>query len=191
MDQKSVLKRYYLRSRESLLWKVDGLSERQLRMPLTPTGTNLLGVLKHVAYVDVGYLGEVFGRPFQHPLLERIDADPSTDLWAADDEPAEMIKDFARRAWAHTDRTIEDLELDAVGRVPWWGPNGEEVTLYWILVHVISENAQHLGHVDIVRELTDGVVGLRRDGTNLPDNSAQDWADYTAKLRTIAESFPA
>lgn len=189
MDQKSVLKRYYRRSRESLLWKVDGLSERQVRMPLTPTGTNLLGVLKHVAFVDVEYLGRVFGRPFAHPVLDRIDADPSTDLWAADDEPAEMIKDFARQAWAHTDATIEELDLDAVGRVPWWGD--EEVSLYWILVHVISENAQHLGHVDIVRELTDGVVGLRRDSTNLPDKSDQDWADHTARLRTIAESFQA
>jgi uncharacterized damage-inducible protein DinB len=189
MDEKSVLKRYYLRTRESLLWKLDGLSERQLRMPLTPTGTNLLGVLKHVAAVDVGYLGEVFGRPFRHPVIDRIDADPSTDLWAAEDESAEMIKDFARQAWTHTDATIDALELDAVGRVWWWGD--EEVTLEWILVHVISENAQHLGHVDIVRELTDGAIGLRRDVTNLPDRTTSDWAEYTSRLRQLAESFPA
>jgi uncharacterized damage-inducible protein DinB len=188
MDEKSVLQRYYLRTRESFLWKLDGLSERQVRMPLTPTGTNLLGVLKHVASVDVGYLGEVFGRPFRDPVIERIDADPSTDLWAAEDEAAEMIKDFARRAWAHTDATIDELELDSVGRVPWWGD--QQVTLEWILVHVISENAQHLGQVDIMRELTDGAAGLRPDASNLPDMTAADWAEHTARLRALAESFP-
>ncbi|MBO0813023.1 MAG: DinB family protein [Microlunatus sp.] len=191
MDQKSVLKRYYNRSRDSFLWKLEGLSERRLRMPLTPTGTNLLGLLKHVASVDVGYLGLVFGRPFSHPVQERIDADPVTDMWAAADEPAELIKDFARQAWAHTDRTIEELDLDATGRVPWWGPDSPDVTLHWILVHVISENAQHLGHADVVRELTDGLVGLRRDATNLPELTEQDWADHTGRLQAIAESFPA
>jgi uncharacterized damage-inducible protein DinB len=188
MDEKSVLQRYYLRTRESFLWKLDGLSERQVRMPLTPTGTNLLGVLKHVASVDVGYLGEVFGRPFRDPVIERIDADPSTDLWAAEDEAAEMIKDFARRAWAHTDATIDELELDSVGRVPWWGD--QQVTLERILVHVISENAQHLGQVDNMRELTDGAAGLRPDASKLPDMTAADWAEHTARLRALAESFP-
>jgi len=191
MDQKSVLARYYRESREAFLWKVGNLSERQLRMPLTPTGSNLLGLLKHVASVDVGYLGEVFDRPFNHPVLDRIDADPSTDLWAAADESAESIMDFARAAWAHTDRTIAELDLDAAGSVPWWHPDRREVTLGWILVHVISENAQHLGQVDILRELTDELVGLHADNLNLPDNSAEDWAGYTARLRELAESFPA
>ncbi|GAB3929828.1 hypothetical protein GCM10011575_28050 [Microlunatus endophyticus] len=186
-----MLVRYYRESRESFLWKVDGLSERLLRMPLTPTGSNLLGILKHVAAVDVGYLGEVFDRPFSHPVLERIDADPSTDLWATADEPADLIKDFARAAWAHTDRTVDELDLDATGRVPWWRPGNQDVTLAWMLVHVISENAQHLGQVDILRELTDGLVGLNPDNSNLPDNSAEDWAGYTVRLRELAESFPA
>jgi len=188
MDEKSVLKRYYRRSRESFQWKLDGLSERQLRMPLTPTGTNLLGLFKHVAWVDVGYLGEVFGRLFEHPVMERIDADPDSDLVAAADEPAEMIKEFARLAWQHTDRTIDELPLDARGQVPWWGADGE-VTLHRILVHVISENAQHLGHADILRELTDGAVGLGPNNSNLPELSTDQWAAHTARLRAIAESF--
>ena len=188
MDQKAVLKRYYQRSRESLLWKVDGLSERQLRMPLTPTGSNLLGLFKHVAWVDVGYLGEVFGRPFEHPLMIRIDDAPDSDLVAGADEPAEMIKEFARLAWEHSDRTIDELPLDAPGRVPWWGADGE-VDLHRILVHVISENAQHLGQIDILRELTDGLVGLGPSNSNLPDLSTDQWTERTARLRAIADSF--
>lgn len=159
-------------------------------MPLTPTGTNLLGLFKHVAWVDVGYLGGVFGRPFQHPMMERIDAAPDSDLVAAADEPAEVIKEFARSAWEHTDRTIDELPLDTPGRVPWWGADGN-VTLHQVLVHVINENAHHLGHADILRELTDGAVGLGPKNTNLPELSAQEWAARTAGLRAIAESFPA
>jgi len=188
MDEKSVLKRYYLGSRESFQWKLDGLSERQLRMPLTPTGTNLLGLFKHVAWVDAGYLGEVFGRPFEHPVMEQVEASPDSDLVAGADEPAEMIKEFAALAWQHTDRTIDELPLGAPGRVPWWGTNGD-VTLQQILVHVINENAQHLGHADILRELTDGAVGLAPKNTNLPNLSADQWASHTARLRAIAESF--
>jgi uncharacterized damage-inducible protein DinB len=190
MDEKALLSRYYHRSRDSLMWKVEGLSERQVRMPLTPTGTNLLGLLKHVAGVDVGYLGEIFGRPFPHPVLERIDADPSTDMWAAADEPAEMIIGFARDAWAHTDQTIADLDLETTTRVPWWGPDAPDVTLRWMILHVISETAQHLGHADIVRELVDGRAGLSAARTNLPDLDTQDWAEYTGRLRALAESFP-
>lgn len=188
MDEKSVLKRYYLRSRESFQWKLDGLSERQLRMPLTPTGTNLLGLFKHVAWVDVGYLGEVFGRPFEHPVMERIEANPDSDLVADADEPAATIQEFARLAWDHTDRTIDELPLDAPGRVPWWGAKGD-VTLQQILVHVINENAQHLGHADILRELTDGMVGLGPTNSNLPELSTDQWAAHTARLRALAESF--
>lgn len=188
MDEKSTLKKYYQETCESLLWKVDGLSETQLRMPLTPTGTNLLGLLKHVAWTDAGYLGEIFDRPFEHPVMERIDAEPDSDLWAAADEPAEMIKDFARAAWQHTYRTIDDLDLAAPGQVPWWSSG--DVTLHQILVHLINENSQHLGHADILRELTDGAAGMRPDNSNLPDNSAEQWAAHHSRLQAIAESFP-
>jgi hypothetical protein len=67
-DPKADLHLYLQAARDALLWKLDGLSEYDLRRPLTPTGTNLLGLVKHVALVESGYFGETFGRPFDAPL---------------------------------------------------------------------------------------------------------------------------
>ena len=125
-DPKSDLHRYLQTAREALLWKLDGLSEYDVRRPLTPTGTNLLGLVKHVAGVELGYFGDTFGRPFAEPLpWIEDDAEPSADMWATADESREEIVGLYHRAWAHSDATIEALTLDAIGRVPWW-PDGPQ-----------------------------------------------------------------
>ena len=46
-DQKAALHHYLQATRDDLIWKLDGLSERQARLPRTATGNNLLGVVKH------------------------------------------------------------------------------------------------------------------------------------------------
>ena len=100
---------------------MEGLSEYDMRRPLVPTGTNLLGLVKHVASVEAGYLGDTFGRPFAEPLPWFDEgAEPNADMWATADETSEQIVALYRRVWAHSDATIEALELDAVGDVPWW-----------------------------------------------------------------------
>src|SRR5436189_4506810 len=119
-DEKDDLQRYLKAARDALLWKLDGLSEYDIRRPLVPTGTNLLGLVKHVAYVTTGYFGDVFERPFPEPLPPFDDANPNADMWATPDESREQIVGLYRRAWAHADETIADLPLDAIGRVPWW-----------------------------------------------------------------------
>jgi hypothetical protein len=63
-NPKADLLRYLQDGRDALLWKLDGLSEYDIRRPLTPTGTNLLGLVKHIASVELGYFGDTFGRPF-------------------------------------------------------------------------------------------------------------------------------
>src|SRR3954462_4597570 len=63
-DPKSQLHRYLKHAREAVLWKLDGLSEYDIRRPMTPTGTNLLGLVKHVASVEAGYLARPSGDPF-------------------------------------------------------------------------------------------------------------------------------
>jgi len=85
-DPKADLHRYLQDAREALLWKLDGLSEYDIRRPLVPTGTNLLGLVKHVASVEFGYFGDCFGRPFDEPMpwLED-DAEPNADMWATAD----------------------------------------------------------------------------------------------------------
>lgn len=187
-DDKAVLVRYLQLAREALLWKLEGLSEYDIRRPMTRTGTNLLGVVKHVASVEAGYLGDCFGRPF-----------PQTFPWFADDaainadfiapEPREEIVGLYRRVWEHSDATVAALSLDARGEVPWWPEERRVVTLQRILVHITTETHRHAGHMDIVRELIDGGTGLRPEATNLPDEwSDAEWADYRDRLEAIARS---
>jgi hypothetical protein len=187
-DPKATMLRYLDVGRDSLLWKLEGLSEYDLRRPLTPTGTNLLGLVKHVASIELGYFGDVFGRPSGIPLpWFEDDAPPNADMWAAAAETTGDIVDLYRRAREHSDATINELDLDAVGQVPWWGEHGT-VTLHQILVHVTTETHRHAGHADIVRELIDGAVGLRAGGLNLPEGDQTWWSEYRNQVEESARS---
>ncbi len=169
-----------------LLWKLDGLSEYDCRRPMTPTGTNLLGLVKHVASVEAGYLGDVLGRPFGEPLPWFDEgAEPNADMWATPDESREDIVGLYRRVWANSDRTLEALNLDTLGRVPWWPEGQNEVTLHRLMLHMIAETNRHAGHADIIRETIDGSTGLR-DNDNLAEGDAAWWADYRTRVETAA-----
>ena len=188
---KQILQRYLQRGRDALVWKLDGLSEYDVRRPMTPTGTNLLGLVKHVASVEAGYLGETFGRPFPEELPWFDDgAEVNADMWATADESRDDIVGLYRRVWAHSDETIASLELDATGRVPWWPAERAEVTLHWILVHMIAENERHAGHADIVRETIDGSAGIRPEGSNLPNEGDEAWwSGYRDRIEEAARTF--
>ena len=182
-DPKETMHRYLRTQRTSLLSKLDGLDEYAIRRPMTRTGTNLLGLVKHVASVEVGYFGDVFDRPSGIELPWFAEGAPdNADLWATADESREQIVELHERCAAHSDATIDALPLDAVGNVPWWGERGR-VTLHQMLVHMSVETARHAGHADIVRELVDGAVGSRPDDPNIPD---VDWSDYVAGLERAA-----
>jgi uncharacterized damage-inducible protein DinB len=190
MSMKTDLQAYLQRGREELLWKLDGASEYDVRRPLTPTGTNLLGLVKHVASVEAGYLGETFGRPFPESLPWFDEgAEPNADMWATADEDREQITGLYRRVWAHSDATVDALELDASGRVPWWPEERWDVTLHRILLHVIAETNRHAGHADIVRELADGSVGLRQGSDNMASGDAAWWREYRERLERAAQQF--
>ncbi len=179
--------RYLQAARDALLWKLDGLSEYDVRRPLVPTGTNLLGLVKHLASVELGYFGATFARPFGEPLpWWEGDAEPNADMWATAEESRAQIVELYRRAWRHADDTIDDLSLDAVGHVPWWPKDRSEVTLHKVLVHVIAETNRHAGHADIVRELIDGAVGLREGNDNLPPGDQEWWESYRSRLEQVA-----
>ncbi|MBO4208116.1 DinB family protein [Micromonospora echinofusca] len=188
-DAKADLHRYLRSAREALLWKLDGLAEYDIRRPLTPTGTNLLGLVKHLASIEFGYFGLTFGRPYDEsmPWLAP-DADPNADLWATADESREQIVGLYHRAWAHADATIEELPLDAVGAVPWWPADRNQVTLHRILVHVTAESHRHAGHADIVREMIDGAAGMARGNDNLPHGDATRWAEHRTRVQQAAEA---
>jgi uncharacterized damage-inducible protein DinB len=187
-DPKADLHRYLQAARDALLWKLDGLSEYDSRRPLTPTGTNLLGLVKHVSSVELGYFGDTFGRPFEEPLPWLADdAEPNADMWATRDEPREQIVALYHRVWAHSDATIAALALDAVGHVPWWPEDRREVTLHRILVHMIAETSRHAGHADIVRELIDGAAGLRDGNDNMAPGDQGWWQNYRSQLERVAQ----
>jgi uncharacterized damage-inducible protein DinB len=147
------------RHRAVVLWKLEGLDDEQLRRPMTPSGTNLLGLLKHLAYVEWGWFVETFGRPTEVlPSISEEDGD--SDLRIAPDETTEDIFGYYARACAAADKVIEELDVDALGTA-WFG---DQVSMRWVLIHMVEETARHAGHVDIVRELIDGKTGDHNRG---------------------------
>lgn len=190
MDEKTNLLGYLRVRRGDLLAKLDGLGEYDIRRPMTPSGTNLLGLVKHVASVELGYFGEVFGRPSgrELPSLDD-DAGMDTDMWATADETREQIVELHRFSAAHSDKTIESLPLDAVGEVPWWAPDRRKVTLHQILVHMCVETARHAGHADILRELIDGSTGNGLNDPNVSLRTPQEWSEYRALLEGTAREM--
>lgn len=188
--QKDMLVHYLVRGREALLWKLDGLSEYDVRRPLTPTGSNLLGLLKHVSLTSAEYFGLVFDRPFPGMDDWMTDDSPdNADMWATADQSREDVIELWHRSWAHADETIAAHPLSAVGRVPWWPPERSEISLHTVLVHNVDELARHAGHADILRELIDGGVGLGQTNSNLPDHDNEWWTAYRATLQDTADRF--
>jgi hypothetical protein len=184
---KDLLTRYLTAARDALVWKLEGLSEYDARRPLTPTGTNLLGLLKHAAVVQAGYLGDCLGRPFPDPpACYGPDAADNDDMWALPDETRADIEALWARSCEHADATIAALPIDAEGHVPWWPPERNPVTMEQILVHLQYDLSRHAGHADIVRELIDGSVGLRAGNGNLPDQDEAWWTAYVARLEETA-----
>lgn len=193
-DPKATLLHQLESAGAAIVWKLDGLSEYDVRRPLTPTGTNLLGLVKHLALVELGYFGEVFGRapqvsvPWWRAENEAMATVPNVDLYAKAEQSRDEVITLYREAGVNTAATVAALELDAPGRVPWWGEHGA-VTLHRILVHMVAETNRHAGQADILREALDGAAGLRADHDNLADLDTYGWRAYHAELQTIAEGF--
>ncbi len=191
-DPKSDLRQYLQQARDAMVWKAEGLSEYNVRRPLTPTGTNLLGLVKHLTGCEIGYFGDTFGRPLADPPSwtndELLDSEPMIDMSATADESPDYIIGWYRKAWAHADETFDALELDAIGHVPWWPGERSVVNLHRVLVHMIAETHRHAGHADIVRELIDGTAGLRPGVSNLPAEDEAWWQAYRARLEQVARA---
>ena len=187
-DAKETLHRYLRSVREAMLWKLKGLSEYDIRRPLTQTGTNLLGLVKHLSIVEAWYFGKTFGRPFpEHLPWWDDDAESHADAFATEDETRAEIVDRYRRVWVHADETINALPLDAPGEVPWWTTK-PDVTLHQMLVHVLAETNRHAGHADILREQLDGAAGMSPTNSNLPEQDAAWWANYRARVEEAARA---
>ena len=139
--------------RDTLLWKISGLGEEQARREWTPSGTCLLGLVKHLAYVERSWFQRTFAG--QDVYIPWRAGDPGGDFRIEPEDTIESVVAFYR---AEVERsraiTASAASLDEVARNP-----DRPHTLRRILIHMIEETARHNGHADILRELTDGATG--------------------------------
>lgn len=152
-DEKESLKVALDRHRDAVLWKLEGLGDDDLRRPMVPSGTSLLGMVKHLATVEYAWFCETFGRETEPLPLD--DDDPDADLRVQPHETTADVLAFYERARAASDKVIAELDVEDTGTA-WFG---DAVSLRWVLIHMVEETARHAGHVDIVRELIDGTIG--------------------------------
>ncbi|MEU0483241.1 DinB family protein [Streptosporangium sp. NPDC006013] len=134
----------YLRT--SIAAKVDGAPEPQVRTAGVPSGTNLLGLLNHLTFVERStFLG-----------------DDVTD-WQATFQaaPADSVADVVTRYRKTVERANEVLDgcTDLGAPVPRPRPKSPTPSIRWALTHMIEETGRHAGHADILRELIDGATG--------------------------------
>ena len=172
--------------RESLVWKLDGLSEYDIRRPLTSTGTNLLGLVKHLAVRGIQVLRRGLRPPFPEPL-PRWDDEAANDaaFWATEHETRDEVISLYQRVWQHTDATINALAIDAPGYVPWWD---DHVKLFNIMVHMLSDTTRHAGHADILREQLDGTVGMTAKSAALHGHDSAFWEARRATIEQAARA---
>lgn len=172
--------------RAAMLAKLDGLSEYDQRRPLSPTGTNLLGLVKHLAGVEYGYFGDAFGRDrYERPSWFRDDPYTEIGMWATPDESTDYITGVYRQACAHSDVTIAEFDLDTPGYVAHWDDGHRHTTHGRVLIGMVSETAHHAGHADIVRELIDGQIGPAGSISANPNF----WLNQTRAAQEAADHF--
>ena len=189
MNLSADLHRYLQQARDGLVSKLDDLDEFDIRRPMTPSGTNLLGLVKHLTGVELGYLVESAGRPTEIKLPWNEDGSvwESGDMWAKPDESREYLVDLYKSVWRQSDDSIEQLALDAPATVAWWPEERRETTFGHLLVRVVAETAQHAGHADIIRESIDGRGGRDHDDVG----NADWWNTYVGQIQTAADTFRA
>ncbi len=184
---KDELHRNLRASREALVSRLEGLGEYDLRRPMTPSATNLLGLVKHLAGLEYAYLGASFGRPAPEalPWVEDGSVWRNADMWATQAQSSAYVIGLYQRACGHSDLTIAELSLDTAGSVAHWPEGQRATTLAAALVLMIAETAQHAGHADIVRELIDGKAGA--DQHEVLDEAS--WRRYVADVDAASEMF--
>jgi hypothetical protein len=179
------LHRYLQEARDGVLSSLEGLPEYDVRRPMTPTGTNLLGLVKHLAGIEFAYLGDSVGRPtpVTLPWVEDESIWDGADMWAKADESNDYLVSLYQAAWMHSDESIAQLGLEAPAEVAWWPEERRTTTLGSLLVRVVAETAHHAGHTDIIREMIDGHAGSDHDEAG----DADYWARYVAVVQQAAD----
>jgi hypothetical protein len=181
--EKALLHVHLQLERDALLWKLEGLSEADLRRPMTATGTSLLGLVKHLTGIEGAYFCDAFGRP-RPALAWESDEDALmgqfSDMYAKPDETAEEILTSYGAATAAADLAINELDLDTTGR----HHIGITVSLRWMLLTVLLDTARHVGHADVLREQIDGSAGVYREWPGVAPGDDEEFRSvYLARVR--------
>jgi uncharacterized damage-inducible protein DinB len=154
-DEKAMLSAFLDRYRETILWKLDGLTTEQASARLVPSVTTLLGIVKHLAYVERGWFPIYFaGDPVSYPW-PKDEPDQDIDFRVEPGDTIETISALYQQEITRSREVVAGASLDDLSKEQDRGPR----SLRWIMVHMIEETARHAGHADILRELTDGAIG--------------------------------
>jgi uncharacterized damage-inducible protein DinB len=152
-DEAETLQGFLDFHRATLLWKLEGLDDEQVRRPMVPSGTSLLGIVKHLAYVERWWFQQMWAG--EEPSYPWTDDDPDADWRVEPDETTGKILALYR---GECDRSREVVaaapSLDELAHHP-----RRKLSRRWILVHMIEETARHVGQADILREQIDGATG--------------------------------
>ncbi|MFG1870534.1 DinB family protein [Micromonospora arborensis] len=153
-DERAVLESFLDFHRAVLLRKLRGLSDADAGRRLVPSSTTLAGLVKHLTLVERNWFPTLLApEPGDVYLTSEEDAVASFTLGERDTVAG--LTEAYERACARSRAAAASFDLDHVVPHPQLG----EVSLRWILVHMIEETARHAGHADILRELTDGESG--------------------------------
>lgn len=142
-------------NRETITWKASDLSLEQLTWAYEPSTMSLLGMIKHLAYVEAYWFRDVLaGEAVEYPWT---DVDPDADWRIESDEDADSVRALY---WGEIERSraiAAGMTWDEVGK----GERGirDGITLGWVLTHMVEETARHVGHADLIREKLDGATG--------------------------------
>jgi hypothetical protein len=158
-DPRELLLGYLDYYRAAVLRKLDGMSEAELRRSRLPSGWSPLALLRHLAFVERRWFRWGFAAESVDPVFG--DRDPQTQIFAAGaDESVEDVRAFyldecARSREIAARAELSDLAASGAG----FNPPDDHPALAWILFHMLSEYARHVGQLDVVRELADGATG--------------------------------
>jgi uncharacterized damage-inducible protein DinB len=153
-DEKTILVSYLDWYREALVRKVAGLSDADTKRRWVPSETTLFGLVHHLAYVERSWFQERFaGR--QRLDYPWTDDDPDAEWHVDDTISSDEAVALYRRECEISKQIVAEASLDDFARHPKY----QDMMLRRIVVHMIEETARHVGHADILRELTDGATG--------------------------------
>jgi uncharacterized damage-inducible protein DinB len=162
-DEVTLLRSFLNYYRATFQRQTDGLAAAQLNSRLGPSMLTLGGLLKHLAYVEhFWFIQVLLGQDPRAPWATADwDAEPDWDFQSATADSPEYLSALFYAAVADSNTILDGaLEMEDLDQLSRGNRRGEQVTLRWILIHLIEEYARHCGHADLIRESVDGATDL-------------------------------